>query len=76
MIYPSLSTGKVYFRKGTASGVNKLTIQVYAMSGQKVRDTQAPYVDGSIDLTSNGTYVIEIRDDKNRYRHTQMIIKK
>jgi hypothetical protein len=76
MIYPSLTTGKVYFRKGTASGVKKLIIQVYAMNGQKIRDIQTPYVDGSIDLTSNGTYVIEIRDDKNRYRHTQMIIKK
>jgi hypothetical protein len=74
-IYPTLGYGKVHFRKGTLTGVSKMSIQVFTTTGQMIFTSLMPYADGNIPLSRPGMYFMILTSGDRKYRHVQKIIR-
>ncbi len=76
-IFPTITSGNIQYLIGNMFTIKNISIQVYNMSGQQVFHSEAPYSDGSIDVSvlSRGSYILSIYSDDEKYRQIQKFIK-
>lgn len=76
-VFPTVTTGDLYFRTGTITGIKTINIRVSNMSGQVLMQRAQAYQNGSVQLSalSTGSYLVEIISDDRKYKHVQQFVK-
>ena len=76
-VSPVPTSGTLEYKTGNIAGINRIFIEIYNMSGQKVWEVETNYQNGSINLSilSSGMYILNINSIDGKYKHRQKIMK-
>ena len=77
-VYPTLTEDEVRFKIGNMYSIKNITVEIFAVNGQRIQQTQQGYQNGSVKLgrLARGVYILQITSKDGRYRHVQRISKK
>ncbi len=77
IVFPTIGAEDLQYRVGNLTGIRKISIQVFTMSGELVLQRESNYQDGSINFSrlSRGAYLLSIYSEDRKHRHLQRIIR-
>ena len=77
-VYPTAADDEVFFKTGNMFTVKNISVELFAMNGQKIWQSQQSYQNGSVRLgrLARGSYVLQITSNDGKYRHVQKLVKK
>jgi hypothetical protein len=75
--FPTLASSQISFQVGNMFSIKKVRVQITNMAGQLVYDRDAPYQNGTLDLTllSRGNYVLSVTSPDRKYQFVQKFFK-
>ncbi|MEO6188677.1 MAG: T9SS type A sorting domain-containing protein [Ginsengibacter sp.] len=76
-IYPTITKDNLFFSVGNLSGVNEISVRIYAMNGQLVYSNSFGYQSSLIDVRrfASGEYIFTISSKDNKHRFTGRFFK-
>lgn len=77
-VYPTAADDEVFFKIGNMFTVKSISVELFAINGQKISQSQQSYQNGSVKLgrLARGSYVLQITSNDGKYRHVQKLVKK
>lgn len=75
--YPTVTSGVVRYQAGNMTGIRRIQLQLFDLTGRLLLQQEAAYSSGSLSLNGlpGGTYVLQITSDNRRQRYVQKIIR-
>jgi hypothetical protein len=75
--FPTLASSQISFQVGNMFSIKKVRVQITNMAGQLVYDRDAPYQNGTLDLTllARGNYVLSVTSPDRKYQFVQKFFK-
>jgi hypothetical protein len=77
LVAPTYSNSAINYQIGNLTGISKISVRLFNMSGQEIRREERGYQSGSVPVQqlASGVYILYIQSNDNRYRHVQKIVR-